>query len=112
VVRRLFGPKEVELRPELSSASSSGGFSQNGQDGALVPQENVPEVAQKDTEATFQSKLNLVVVPVVVRDGQGHAVGDLTREDFALFDKGKAQTIASFSVRDRRGGAGAIYSTT
>jgi VWFA-related protein len=61
-------------------------------------------VTQKETAPTFQSKVNLVIVPVVVRDGQGRAVGDLTKDDFQLFDKGKPQTIASFSVV-KRGGA-------
>jgi VWFA-related protein len=70
-----------------------------------APQENAPEVTQKEIGPTFQSKVNLVLVPVVVRDGQGHAVGNLTKEDFQLFDRGKGQTIASFSVVKRDGAA-------
>jgi VWFA-related protein len=52
----------------------------------------------RETPATFRTKVNLVLVPVVVRDKQGRAVGDLHKEDFQLFDKGKPQTISSFSI--------------
>jgi VWFA-related protein len=47
---------------------------------------------------TFQSKVNLVPVPVVVRDRNSHAVGNLTKDDFQLFDDGKKQVITRFSV--------------
>jgi VWFA-related protein len=57
---------------------------------------STPEMASSD--ATFQSKVNLVMVPVVVRDRDGHAVGNLTKDDFELVDKGKPQVIAKFSV--------------
>jgi VWFA-related protein len=59
-----------------------------------------PDVTQKEapTPASFSSRTNLVVVPVVVRDGKGRAIGNLTKEDFQLFDKGKLQTISRFSV--------------
>lgn len=50
---------------------------------------------------TFQSKVNLVLVPVVVRDSKGRAIGNLTREEFQLFDKGKPQRIVSFSAVQR-----------
>lgn len=49
-------------------------------------------------DATFQSKVNLVLVPVVVRDQSGAAVGTLQKEDFQLSDKGKVQVISKFSV--------------
>ena len=48
--------------------------------------------------ATFRARVNLVMVPVVVRDRQGHAIGTLKQEDFQLFDKGKPQIISKFSV--------------
>jgi VWFA-related protein len=51
-----------------------------------------------DTPATFRTKVNLVQVPVVVRDSQRRAVGNLRKEDFQVFDKGKPQDIATFSI--------------
>ena len=56
------------------------------------------EISQHDEPATFQARVNLVMVPVVVRDPQGHAVGSLAKADFRLFDKGKPQEISRFSV--------------
>jgi VWFA-related protein len=56
------------------------------------------EMTQRDTPLTFSTSVNLVLVPVVVRDAQGHAVGMLKKEDFQLFDRGKAQEILKFSV--------------
>ncbi len=50
-------------------------------------------------ETTFQSKVNLVMVPVVVRDAQGRAIGNLEKADFQLFDKGKPQVISKFSIQ-------------
>ena len=47
---------------------------------------------------SFQSEVNLVLVPVVVRDRKGNAVGGLGKEDFRLFDDGRKQEIRQFSV--------------
>jgi len=48
---------------------------------------------------TFSTGVNLVNVPVVVRDREGHAIGTLRKEDFQLFDKGKPQLISKFSIQ-------------
>jgi len=55
-------------------------------------------MSSHETPATFKSKVNLVLVPVVVRDGQGRAVGNLKQEDFQILDRGKPQVISKFSV--------------
>lgn len=56
------------------------------------------EVATRDTSATFSARVNLVMVPVVVRNKDGRAVGNLTKENFLLFDRGKPQLITRFQV--------------
>jgi len=56
------------------------------------------EMSQKDEPALFRARVNLVAVPVVVRDRQGKAIGTLKQEDFQLFDRGKPQFIARFSM--------------
>jgi VWFA-related protein len=60
--------------------------------------QNQPEVSSEDTPVTFSSKVNLVSVPVVVRDRDGHAIGGLKQEDFRIFDNGKPQTITKFRI--------------
>src|SRR3984957_14553731 len=60
--------------------------------------QNTAELTTHDAPATFSTKVNLVMVPVVVRDGKGKAIGTLQKEDFQLFDKGKPQVISKFSV--------------
>lgn len=44
-----------------------------------------------------QTRVDLVVVPVSVRDGD-RVVGGLTKEDFSIFEDGKPQTISNFSA--------------
>jgi len=56
------------------------------------------EIASHDEPTTFKVNVKLVVVRAVVRDSQGHAVGNLHQEDFQVFDKGKPQVITQFDV--------------
>src|SRR5271157_443839 len=60
--------------------------------------QNTPEMATRDEPTAFQAKVNLVMVLVVVRNPQGRAIGDLAKENFQLFDKGKPQEISRFTV--------------
>ncbi|MGA3187778.1 MAG: VWA domain-containing protein [Bryobacteraceae bacterium] len=62
-----------------------------------------PEITTHDAPATFNTKVNLVSVPVVVRDKTGHAIGTLKKEDFQLFDKGKLQVISRFTIEKADG---------
>jgi VWFA-related protein len=59
--------------------------------------------ASPQADPTFQGKLDVVLVPVVVRDRSGHAVGTLKREDFQVFDDGKPQILTGFTMQTRAG---------
>jgi VWFA-related protein len=70
-----------------------------------LAQESMPKGDKSDARAaTFQAKVDLVLVPVVVRDTHRRPIGNLTKDDFQLFDNGKPQTIASFSTVERTKG--------
>src|SRR5258708_16227146 len=60
--------------------------------------QNTEELASHDEPATFKVNVKLVVVRAVIRDAEGHAVGNLRKEDFQAFDKGKLQVITQFEV--------------
>jgi VWFA-related protein len=61
-----------------------------------LPEQSVTET--RDEPAMFKTRVNLVMVPVVVRDSKGRTVAGLTKSDFQLFDKGKAQIVTRFSM--------------
>jgi VWFA-related protein len=75
---------------------------------ALASILSAPTVAQQsqapqspDTSAKIQVAVNSVIIPVVVRDAKGRAVGTLQKEDFQVFDNNKEQAISGFSVEKR-----------
>ncbi len=67
------------------------------------PGKTSAEMTTRDEPAMFKARVNLVQVPVVVRDRQGKAIGNLKQEDFQLFDKGKPQYIARFTMETAAG---------
>src|SRR5215469_13521578 len=54
---------------------------------------NEPEMASRDVSATFKANVKLVLVRAVVRDAKGNAIGNLQKENFLVFDKGKPQVV-------------------
>lgn len=65
---------------------------------ALAAQTQTAEVTTREETPTFQSSVNLVRVPVVVRDKQGHTLGSFRKEDFQVTDRGKPQYISQFAI--------------
>jgi len=58
----------------------------------------IAALAQNSPQAPpIRVSTHLVQIGVIVRDHNG-AVGDLTKEDFAVFDRGKPQNISVFNV--------------
>ncbi|MGA2275414.1 MAG: VWA domain-containing protein [Bryobacteraceae bacterium] len=64
----------------------------------VAAQSQTGEVTTRNETPTFQSSVNLVRVPVVVRDKQGHTLGTFHKEDFQLTDRGKPQYISQFAI--------------
>jgi VWFA-related protein len=77
---------------------------------AICLAQTLPEISTQDKTVTFQSRVTLIEVPVVVRDNSGKVVGTLRREDFQLFDKGRAQVISRFSIEKSGGQRMAVLS--
>jgi VWFA-related protein len=66
---------------------------------SIAAQVNQAAQAQTAQEpAPIRVRVNVVEVRVVVRDPNGKPVADLAREDFQVYDDGKPQTIANFTL--------------
>jgi VWFA-related protein len=49
----------------------------------------------------IKTSVSEVLVPVVVRDAKGNAIGNLTKEDFQVFDRGKPRILTGFTAVKR-----------
>ena len=67
---------------------------------------NAAEITSRAVVPTFKSRAELVLVPVVVRDPKGNAVGSLHLEDFRVLDEGKPQIIKYFAIGTQESRAG------
>jgi VWFA-related protein len=77
-------------------AAAFGGVLPAAQQQAPAP---TPAEAQAEVpQLTFRVEVNYVEVDAIVTDGQGNPVTNLTKNDFDLFEDGKRQDIASFSL--------------
>jgi VWFA-related protein len=100
---------EFERKQELNAASVAAfwkiaGLRKELEASEEVKSTDVAHASEKGSETlpTLKLKANLVPVSVVLLDAKGHAVGNLKKNDFQLFDNGKPQVITSFSLE--RGG--------
>jgi len=60
-----------------------------------------PEIQPQQVTPKVQVTVNAALIPVVVRDAQGRAIGNLKKEDFQVFDRNKLQEISGFSIEKR-----------
>ena len=55
----------------------------------------------QEAAPTLEINVNRVLVPVVLRDKQGHPIADLKKEDFEVVDNGKPHPVSAFNVEQR-----------
>ena len=83
----------------VSALFTSVALGQQGQVGTTASNGSTEsEISTKDSNAAIKVEVNLVLVPVVVKDSSGNPISGLKKEDFQLFDNGKPQAVSTFSV--------------
>jgi Ca-activated chloride channel homolog len=82
-------PPAQNQSQDQTPAAVQGQSTQTGKPGAAQSQQNPPQISIVSS---------LVLVPVTVKNSAGQLVGDLTKDQFRIFDDGKEQPIAKFSI--------------
>ncbi len=57
-----------------------------------------PSDSRADSRARIRSTVELVVVPVTVKDTKGNLVDDLRKDEFRIFEDGAEQQVSTFSA--------------
>ncbi|MCM3878706.1 MAG: VWA domain-containing protein [Vicinamibacterales bacterium] len=66
----------------------------------LVASLGIAVRSQEPPPVTFKVDVNYVEVGTIVTDAQGHFVGTLGKDDFQIFEDGRPQKVAGFSLVD------------
>ncbi|HVN18513.1 MAG TPA: VWA domain-containing protein [Dongiaceae bacterium] len=98
---RRVAPLLLALLPAIALAQQD---NTSAQASSTSADKSLPHTSSEEV-LTFSKRVNLVMVPVVVRDKAGKAVGSLNKEDFQISDNGKPQTISSFNLEVNSPGA-------
>jgi VWFA-related protein len=93
----LFGVGPAAQQP---AAGQAGSQPQGGGAASPTPSSAPAGPAQGDApqQPTFRAGVNFVRVDVIVNDGKGEPVTNLTEADFEVFEDGKPQTIEQFRL--------------
>jgi len=83
---------------QQTGQTSPANSSSQGQSGEMSVKEETSASSTDSEAAKFRVNVKLVLARIVVRDSTGHAVGNLKKEDFELFDNGKKQVISNFDA--------------
>jgi VWFA-related protein len=88
-------PHTLSSQQPASPAPSSDVTTTQPQESETEPK---TEVSVQNTGNTFKLRVNLVQVPVIVRNNAGKPVEGVRKEDFQLYDNGNLQSISTFAV--------------
>ena len=93
--------------PASAAPSAAATIVQPSAGNPTLPMEPLQPAAPAENVPTIRVHVNELVVPVVVRDRQDHAIGNLTANDFTVLDQGKRRPITGFTVLRSRSGENA-----
>ncbi len=90
---------QSHTRPRKASPSSgpSNINANQTQKPSAMPNDGGPEAIDEDEVVKISS--SEVLLPVTVRDASGRLVSDLKREDFRVYEDGRAQPLSELSLR-------------